>query len=86
LPRRAAALICPDGGQLAGAAPRGALDDQKMIGLGSRPGKAMENALQDMWPLVPTPPQDYWAASAPTTGCQALGRHCPLNIEGCVID
>lgn len=26
-PRRAAALICPDGGQLAGAGPRGALDD-----------------------------------------------------------
>jgi len=84
-PRRAAALICPDGGQLAGAGPRGAQDDQKMIGQGSMPGKAMESALQDMWPLVPTPPQDYWEASSTAAGYRALGRYCPLNIEGWAI-
>ena len=74
-------MICPDGGQLAGAGPRGALDDQKMIGLGFNADWGDESALQDMWPLLPTPPQDYWAASAPATGCQVLGKYCPLNFE-----
>jgi len=50
-----------------------------MIGLGSRPGKAMKCALPDMWPLLPTPPQDYWEAYSPAAGCLALGRYCPLD-------
>ena len=51
-----------------------------MIGLGSMPGKAMESALQDMWLLGSTPPQDYWVHPLPPPDV-GLSGGTALNIE-----